>query len=107
MFPTLQVVGLREGHDDAQKNYEQTRTLLEQYPDLAGIYNIGGASDGVARALKEMGREHKVVFIGHGLTPDTRAMACGISTAFTATATCVRRRWSRTWFINCWGSENG
>jgi LacI family transcriptional regulator len=74
MFPTLQVVGLREGQDDAQKNYEQTRTLLEQYPDLAGIYNIGGASDGVARALKEMGREHKVVFIGHGLTPDTRAM---------------------------------
>lgn len=74
MFPALQVVGLREGQDDAQKNYEQTRTLLEQYPDLAGIYNIGGASDGVARALKEMGREHKVVFIGHGLTPDTRAM---------------------------------
>ena len=74
MFPALQVVGLREGHDDAQKNYEQTRTLLEQYPDLAGIYNIGGASDGVARALKELGREHRVVFIGHGLTPDTRAM---------------------------------
>ncbi len=74
MFPALQVVGLREGHDDAQKNYTQTRTLLEQYPDLAGIYNIGGASDGVARALKETGRAHKVVFIGHGLTPDTRAM---------------------------------
>ncbi len=74
MFPALQVVGLREGQDDAQKNYEQTRTLLEQYPDLGGIYNIGGASDGVARALKETGREHKVVFIGHGLTPDTRAM---------------------------------
>lgn len=74
MFPALQVVGLREGQDDAQKNYQQTRTLLEQYPDLAGIYNIGGASDGVARALKECGRQHKVVFIGHGLTPDTRAM---------------------------------
>ncbi len=74
MFPALQVVGLREGQDDAQRNYEQTRTLLEQYPDLVGIYNIGGASDGVARALKESGREHKVVFIGHGLTPDTRAM---------------------------------
>jgi LacI family transcriptional regulator len=74
MFPALQVVGLREGQDDAQKNYEQTRTLLDQHPDLAGIYNIGGASDGVARALKECGREHKVVFIGHGLTPDTRAM---------------------------------
>ena len=27
-----------------------------------------------ARALKEAGREQKVVFIGHGLTPDTRAL---------------------------------
>jgi len=41
---------------------------------MGGIYNIGGASDGVARALKEAGREQKVVFIGHGLTPDTRAL---------------------------------
>lgn len=74
LFRPLQVVGLREGHDDAEQNYRQTRALLEQHPDLAGIYNIGGASDGVARALKEAGRDQKIVFIGHGLTPDTRAM---------------------------------
>ena len=74
MFPQLQVAGLREGHDDAQTNERQTRALLEQYPALAGIYNIGGASDGVARALKATGRDQKVVFIGHGLTPDTRAL---------------------------------
>lgn len=74
LFRPLQVVGLREGHDDAEQNYRQTRALLEQHPDLAGIYNIGGASDGVARALKEAGRDQKVVFIGHGLTPDTRAL---------------------------------
>lgn len=49
-FQAMQVVDLREGYDDAQRNYEQTRQLLEQYPQLAGIYNIGGASDGVARA---------------------------------------------------------
>ena len=73
-FQAMQVVDLREGYDDAQRNYEQTRQLLEQYPQLAGIYNIGGASDGVARALKEAGLQHRVVFIGHGLTPDTRAL---------------------------------
>ncbi len=73
-FPALQVVGLREGHDDAQTNYVQSRQLLEQYPDLVGIYNIGGASDGVAKALKEAGRDQSTVFIGHGLTPDTRAL---------------------------------
>ena len=74
MFKPLQVVGLREGHDDAEQNYRQTRALIDQHPDLAGIYNIGGASDGVARALREAGRDQKVVFIGHGLTPDTRAL---------------------------------
>jgi LacI family transcriptional regulator len=72
--PTLEVVGAREGHDDEARNYRQTRALLEQYPDIVGIYNIGGASDGVARALKAAGRDQKVVFIGHGLTPDTRAL---------------------------------
>ena len=73
-FPAVEVVGLREGHDDAAKNHAQTKVLLEQHPDLAAIYNIGGASDGVARALKEAGLASKVVFIGHGLTPDTRAL---------------------------------
>ena len=48
--------------------------LLEQHPQLGGVYNIGGASDGVGRALQEAGRSDNVVFIGHGLTPDTRAM---------------------------------
>lgn len=73
-FPSLQVVGLREGQDDAQTNYRQSRQLLKQYSDLVGIYNIGGASDGVAQALKEAGRDQSTVFIGHGLTPDTRAL---------------------------------
>ncbi|VTU30532.1 Maltose operon transcriptional repressor [Variovorax sp. PBS-H4] len=74
MFSHLSVVGLREGHDDAEQNYRQTRALLDQHPELCGIYNIGGASDGVARALKEAGRDQKIAFIGHGLTPDTRAL---------------------------------
>ncbi|MCW5263060.1 hypothetical protein D5045_23860 [Verminephrobacter eiseniae] len=70
----LQVVGLREGQDDAQQNYLQTRTLLRQHTDLVALYNIGGASDGIGRALKEAKLEHKVVFVGHEITPDTRAM---------------------------------
>ncbi|TFY97495.1 substrate-binding domain-containing protein [Ramlibacter rhizophilus] len=48
--------------------------LLEQYPQLSAIYNIGGASDGVGRALQQAGCGDKVVLIGHGLTPDTRTM---------------------------------
>ncbi|WP_172327948.1 LacI family DNA-binding transcriptional regulator [Mangrovicoccus sp. HB161399] len=71
LFPQLRLVGLREGHDDAGENYRHTLALLGQAPDLAGIYNVGGSSGGITRALKERGRED-VVLIGHGLTADTR-----------------------------------
>jgi LacI family transcriptional regulator len=74
LFPAVEVLGLREGHDDEVENYRQTKTLLARHPDLAGLYNIGGAAAGIARALREARREQEVVFIGHGLTPDTRAL---------------------------------
>lgn len=73
-FSAIDVVGLREGHDDEAKNYRQTKMLLAQHPDLAGIYNIGGAPEGIGRALNEAGRQHEVTFIGHGLTPETRGL---------------------------------
>ncbi|MFC0386499.1 LacI family DNA-binding transcriptional regulator [Muricoccus vinaceus] len=74
LFPAIEVVGLREGHDDESKNHRQAKTLLNRHPDLAGIYNIGGGAAGIARALREARRERETVFIGHGLTPDTRAL---------------------------------
>ncbi len=73
-YPGVHVVGAREGHDDAEKNYHQARALLEQHRELAGIYNIGGGAEGIGRAIKEAGAARKPVFIGHGLTPDTRAL---------------------------------
>ena len=96
MFPQMEVAGLREGHDDAQTNERQTRVLLEQYAQLAGIYNIGGASDGVARALKAAGRDQKVVLIGHGLTPDTRGLL--IDGTLDAIITHHRKAW---WAMPC------
>ncbi|WP_306222315.1 LacI family DNA-binding transcriptional regulator [Bosea beijingensis] len=74
LHPGIEVVGLREGHDEEARNYRQTKMLLAKHPDLAGIYNIGGGPEGIARALKEAGRQGEVVFIGHGLTPETRAL---------------------------------
>ena len=72
-FPDLKVVSLREGHDDRDENYHHTIKLLSAHPDLLGIYNVGGSSDGIARALREKPRAKQILFIGHGLTPDTRA----------------------------------
>ncbi len=71
-FPQLRIVPLREGLDDHARNYAAARELLQQYPDLLGIYNIGAGSRGVAQALEEAGRAHDVVFVGHELTTFTR-----------------------------------
>lgn len=73
-FPALQVVGVREGRDDAGTNQRLTAALLKQHPDLVGLYNIGGGAEGVGRALKERRRGARPVFVAHGLTPDTRAL---------------------------------
>ncbi|MEO9337585.1 LacI family DNA-binding transcriptional regulator [Mesorhizobium sp. SB112] len=72
LYPDIEVVGLREGHDDEAVNYRQMRAFLAQHPDLHGIYNIGGGASGVGKALKDARREQDVVFVGHGLTADTR-----------------------------------
>lgn len=71
-FPALEIIGLREGHDDAQSNYKQTIELLNRHHDLIGIYSIGGAPEGIAHAIKESNRQNDIILIGHGLTPDTR-----------------------------------
>lgn len=73
-YPRVRVVGLREGHDDAEKNYRQARALFEQHADLAGIYNIGGGAEGIGKAIHELQAARRPIFIGHGLTPDTRAL---------------------------------
>lgn len=71
-FPALEIIGLREGHDDAHTNYQQTKELLSRHQDLIGIYSIGGAPEGIAQALKDCKQQNNIILIGHGLTPDTR-----------------------------------
>ncbi len=71
-YGNLSVVELREVHDDDGAAYTEARALLRQYPDLAGIYNIGAGNRGIARALVESGRDQSIVFIGHELTDHTR-----------------------------------
>ena len=71
-YPNLSVVELREVHDDDDAAYKEARTLLQQYPDLAGIYNIGAGNRGISKALEESGRDQRIVFIGHELTDHTR-----------------------------------
>lgn len=73
-FPNISIVELREMLDDRERAYSEASALLDRHPDLAGIYNIGAGNHGVARALKEAGRERSVVLIGHELTEGTKRL---------------------------------
>jgi LacI family transcriptional regulator len=73
-FEGLKVALLLEGFDDPEKNYEQACDALRQYPDLKGIYNIGGGARGIGRALVEADKAKQVVFVGHELTPYSRKL---------------------------------
>lgn len=73
-FPNIDIVELREILDDRQRGFSETRSLLAAHPDLAGIYNVGGGTEGIARALKEAGRDRTLVLIGHDATDNNRQL---------------------------------
>lgn len=72
--PSLHVIQLREIMDDEDRAYEEARGLLEAHPDVAGIYNVGAGTPGIAKALKERGLQHKTVLVGHEATASAREL---------------------------------
>ncbi|CTQ52490.1 Glucose-resistance amylase regulator [Roseibium album] len=71
-YPHLEFLKVREGRDDNTRNADLVKKLLTEYPDIAGLYNIGAGNRGTIAALAESGRAEDIVFIGHELTPFTR-----------------------------------
>lgn len=71
-FPELEIVGLREGHDDDAQTYSAAREILQQHPDLLGIYNIGAGTSGIGEAIEEAGRGGEITFVSHELMRVTR-----------------------------------
>lgn len=46
---------------------------LDQYPDIAGVYSIGGGNNGIVEAFQASGKTLNV-FIGHDLVPENVAL---------------------------------
>jgi LacI family transcriptional regulator len=67
-FPTIQILELCETHDDRARAEVETMGLLQKHPDIAAIYNLGGATKGIATALKNLGCAGDIALIGHDLT---------------------------------------
>ncbi|MGE0213277.1 MAG: LacI family DNA-binding transcriptional regulator [Parvibaculaceae bacterium] len=72
-FRTLSVLSPREARDDWRKVRATTLKLIEETPNLVGLYNAGAGNRGVVQALEETGRARDIVFIAHELTPHSRA----------------------------------
>ena len=73
-FPGMRIVDLRETHDDRDRARTGTLALLQDHPDVAAIYNLGGATQGIAQALASQGRAGKIALIGHELTEGNKAL---------------------------------
>jgi LacI family transcriptional regulator len=73
-FPGLEILELRESREDRDTAEAETTALLDRHPDLAAIYNAGGATVGIARGLAGRGVAGQVVFVAHDLTAENRAL---------------------------------
>jgi LacI family transcriptional regulator len=71
-FSHLNIVHFTEMGEDSRRSFAEMRTLLAARPELAGLYNIGGALRGIAEAVREAGRSETMVIVGHELTDPIR-----------------------------------
>jgi LacI family transcriptional regulator len=73
-FSQLDVLPVLEGRDVDERSEHLTMRLLRNHPDIAGLYNVGAGTPGVAKALVDSGREKQVVFVAHDVTVVTRKL---------------------------------
>lgn len=72
--PQLDLLELRESGDDRDRAYTQAAAKLGEHPEICAIYNAGGGTSGIARALRESGRARSVVFVAHDVTDANKAL---------------------------------
>jgi len=64
-YPKLKVVDTRAPGENQQKALEDATDLLKVYPNLKGIWAVGGVPfPGVAEAVKQAGKSGKVAVVG-------------------------------------------
>jgi LacI family transcriptional regulator len=65
---------LREMQENREKAKAELIGLLDRHPDLAGVYNAGGGTAGIAAGLSERGKDQDIVFIAHDLTESNKGL---------------------------------
>lgn len=64
-YPAMCVAAYIESFEDPRITYQETVALLQQHPDLSGIYITCGGAAEVGRALRESGRHEAVKVLSY------------------------------------------
>jgi LacI family transcriptional regulator len=72
-FPELEVLPSVETHNDPARARAIIGRILAAHDDLVGVYSMGSGNRVLLEALRAPGRLQGLVYIGHELTPFTRA----------------------------------
>jgi LacI family transcriptional regulator len=73
-FPHVNLVEVIKGADSAPATYDATKAFLEKWPTIAGVYNVAGGNQGLARALGEANLLGKALYITHELNEVTEKL---------------------------------
>lgn len=71
-FPDIQLVGTKYSYDDEWVAAKIVEELLEQYPELKGIYVTGTAVKGVCEALVKQRKEREIKVIGNDFLDENK-----------------------------------
>jgi LacI family transcriptional regulator len=71
-YPNLTLLPLREGRDNAGRTSFITAQLLEEHPDIVGLYNVGAGTEGIVEALRARGKARDIVLVAHELNDMSR-----------------------------------
>ena len=73
-FPHLRIVDRIDVRNEPELTYQAVGKFVAEHGMPDGIYSVAGGNSGVGKALVEMGIERQVVFIGHELNANSRAL---------------------------------
>lgn len=73
-FPHLKIEERVTSDDSTDTTREQLAAHIEANGCPAAVYNLAGANRGVVEALEAFGKAEETVFVGHELTPYSRAL---------------------------------